>query len=179
MGHALRESLERAQSPEVPAPTISNRMILKSITTSLLLLSSFSLDAASAVSATGCSAINTCSRGGASIDGERSKRFRPNLLKQINNRTSQLDRRRRDLNISNNRNESTSGKSISTSTPQKSKKIKMYVTCISIVFSWLSLATLFYAKFYDWPYPQVSDLDVYMNITKCLQSAFSSFDGRG
>jgi len=129
-------------------------MILKSITTSLLLLSSFSLDAASAVSATGCSAINTCSRGGASIDGERSKRFRPNLLKQINNRTSQLDRRRRDLNISNNRNGSISGKSISTSTPQKSKKIKMYVTCISIVFSWLSLATLFYAKFYDWPYPQ-------------------------
>ena len=157
--------------------SISNKMILHSITASLLLLS-FSLDAASAVSSTGCSAINTCSRGGASIDGERNKRFSYRLKPQINRTsvTSQLERRdvsninsKRNESISNDSKSIGSGKSIATSSPQKSKKFKMYVTCISIVFSWLSLSTLFYAKFYDWPYPQVS------NYTKCLHCACCSW----
>ena len=144
--------------PYIANTANNNIMFLKSITIKLLFFSSFSLGASAA------SPTYTCSRGGASIDGKRNKRFSLNRLRPQISSTSQLDRRRRDLDINNNLNQSTpndskiigSGKSISTSSPRKSKKIKMYTTCISIVFAWLSLSTLFYAKFYDWPYPQVS-----------------------
>lgn len=146
-------------------------MIFYSIITicSLLLLSPSHV--AYAASTIDRAAIN-CSRGGASIDGHKNnKRFSLNRLKHQLNRTSQLDRRRRDTHINNKYNKSISsisksmesGKSITISQPRKSKKIKMYITCISIVVSWLSLSTLFYAKFYDWPYPQVSKLHIHMN----------------
>lgn len=149
-------------------------MIFYSIITicSLLLLSSS--HGASAASTIDRAAINYCSRGG-SIDGYRNtKRFSLNRLKHQLHRTSQLDRRLRDPNINSKRNKSISsnsksmdsGKSTTISQPRKSKKIKMYMTCISIVVSWLSLSTLFYAKFYDWPYHQVSNLNIHMNETK-------------
>ncbi len=146
-------------------------MIFSIITICSLLLLSPS-HAASAASTRDRTAIN-CSRGGASIDGDRKKRFSFNRSKHQINRTSQLDRRLCDPNINSKRNKGISSNSRSTdsgkstiSQPRKSKKIKMYLTCISIVVSWLSLSTLFYAKFYDWPYPQVSNLNIHMDETK-------------
>jgi hypothetical protein len=155
--------------------THHHKMTLTSTITISFLILLFLSHVASAGPATDYAAINTCIRGGASIDGDRNKRFSLNRLKPSINRTSQLDRRRDDLNTNSKRNTSVSenskviGSIKSTSkSPQKSKKFKMYMTCISIVFSWLSLSTLFYAKFYDWPYPQVSNLNIHTNNTKCV-----------
>ena len=144
------------------------------ITGGILLLISPAQNAAA--SKTDRGAIHSFKRGGASIDGNRNKRFNLNPLK-----SSQLDRRRRhNINDNRSRNEDVylnrrtdrtdtsisrnakgnsngSGRSMSMS-PPRTKKVKMYVTLISIVALWLGMSTLFYAKFYSWPYPQVSHL---------------------
>jgi len=146
------------------------------ISGSLLLLSS--PHAATAASARdGGAAINAFSRGGASIDGgdSRNKRFSLNRLRPPNRTSlSPVDRRRSDV-INSKRNTPVSSSNLTRvgsgekMLQRKRKKFKMYMTCIGIVFSWLSLSTLFYAKFYDWPYPQVSNLHT-KNKRNCLQN---------
>jgi len=34
------------------------------------------------------------------------------------------------------------------------RKLQFYATCLGAVLAWVSTATLFYARYYDWPIPQ-------------------------
>lgn len=50
-----------------------------------------------------------------------------------------------------------------------SKKYQMYLTCLSIVFIWQTLGTLFYSYYYNWPIPQsfFYSVDAGMSIGFC------------
>ncbi|KAL9188141.1 hypothetical protein ACHAXT_006519 [Thalassiosira profunda] len=57
--------------------------------------------------------------------------------------------------------------------PRPGKKGRMYAVCFGIVFVWISLATLFYSRFYDWPLPQsfFYAVDAGMSIGFCTDVA--------